>query len=108
MADKTNKIREIVARYTRQLETMGIHVERMLLFGSQSTGKQGPHSDIDLVVVSSDFRRISRIRRLELLGRAAARILEPIEAYGLSPEEADNPEPGSFMSEILSQAVAVQ
>ena len=107
MAHATSKIRKIAARYTRQLETMGIHVGRMLLFGSGAASRRGPDSDVDLVVVSRDFRRVPRIQRLEMLGRAVARILEPVEAYGLSPEEADHSQPGSFMDEILSRAVAI-
>lgn len=107
MAKPTGKIRKITARYSRQLEQMGIRVDRMLLFASHATSRNGPHSDIDLVVVSADFRRIPRIRRLETLGRAAARILQPIEAYGLSPEEAESPQPGTLLDDILARAVPI-
>jgi len=66
---------------------MGIHAERVLLFGSQVQGTATEGSDIDLFVVSSDWARYNQRERLEMLGIAAARILEPIQARGLTPEE---------------------
>jgi hypothetical protein len=46
--------------------------------------------------------------RLELLGIFAARILEPIQAYGFTPEELEKQQIGSFWVNILEyEAVMV-
>lgn len=77
----------IIERFKGQLIAMGIHPERFILFGSQARGESAAASDIDLVVISKDFGAKDIRERLELLGVAAARILEPIEALGVTPEE---------------------
>lgn len=77
----------IIERFKQQLIVMGVRPERLILFGSQAHGTGEAWSDIDLVVVSQDFADKDLRERLELLGVAAARILEPIEAFGVTPEE---------------------
>ena len=61
-------------------------------------------SDIDLIVVSRDFRGKGLRRRLELLGVAAARALVPIQALGYTPREIEEPEPGGLLHSILRGA----
>ena len=82
---------------------MGVHVERILLFGSYREGTQREGSDIDLVVVSSDFERLGLWDRLKTLGRAAGRILEPIEARGFTPQEVEERRMSSFWRHILDE-----
>ncbi|OQX53514.1 MAG: hypothetical protein B5M48_03275, partial [Candidatus Omnitrophica bacterium 4484_213] len=53
-------------------------------------------SDIDLLIVSDSFKRKNLRRRLEILGIAAARIMQPIEAYGVTPHEIESPQKVSF------------
>ncbi len=59
----------------------------LILFGSLAHGEAHQESDIDLVVISEDFYGKDLRERLEILGVAAARILEPIEAFGVTEEE---------------------
>jgi predicted nucleotidyltransferase len=87
MAEATSQLAEIIRRYRRELERMGIHCERVLLYGSQATGTAGEGSDIDLFVISQDWARYNERERLEMLGVAAVRLLEPIQARGITPEE---------------------
>jgi predicted nucleotidyltransferase len=87
MVEKTSELAIIVRRYCAELAKMGIHCDRVLVFGSQATGTATEGSDIDLFVVSPDWTGYSQRERLELLGVAAARILEPIQARGVTPEE---------------------
>ena len=54
-----------------------------------------------MLIVSSDFRGKNVRERLELLGIAAIRIMEPIQAFGLTPEEMASGEKSSFLKEIL-------
>ncbi len=44
-------------------------------------------SDIDLVVISDDFKNMNLRERLEILGLAAGQVFEPIEALGYTPKE---------------------
>lgn len=57
------------------------------MYGSYAKGKAREDSDIDLVVISSDFENMNVRERLETLGLAAGNILEPIEALGYTPKE---------------------
>lgn len=74
------QIKEIVEEYKQALNVLGINVERVLLYGSHALGNQREDSDIDLAVVSADFQTMNLRERLEVLGIAAARIMQPIEA----------------------------
>lgn len=94
----------IIPEYQRQLEKMGIHCEKVLLYGSYAQGKQQEGSDIDLVVISDDWKKYSRLERLELLGIAAARILQPIQAVGFTPEEIRGEDILPFWQEIIRTA----
>ena len=93
----------IIARYREALAGLGVRVERVYLYGSYKDGTQREGSDIDLVVVSSDFERFDDLKRLEALGVAAAGILEPIEAAGFTPEEIEEGKLTSFWKHVLEE-----
>ncbi|MBU0878889.1 MAG: nucleotidyltransferase domain-containing protein, partial [Candidatus Omnitrophica bacterium] len=46
--------KEIVEKYKRILLKRGIHVNRVILYGSYISGQSREDSDIDLLVVSDD------------------------------------------------------
>jgi hypothetical protein len=79
----------------------------VILFGSSLRGEAQEGSDIDLLIVSPDFARMNTRERLELLGLAAARIWEPVEAIGYTPEELSKAEPATLLEEILQTGVPV-
>jgi len=101
------KIAEIVKRYCDQLKQMGIHVERAILFGSHAHGSGTNGSDIDLLIVSPNFVGMNTRARLELLGIAAARLWQPIEAFGYTADELADVEPATLLEEILRTGVPV-
>lgn len=87
---------------------MGIRTEQALLFGSQAAGTAHEGSDIDLLIVSPAWAGHSERERLEILGIAAARILEPIQARGATREELESGGLSPFLRQVLEeQAVAV-
>ena len=108
MVKNTPKLNQIVERYREELARLGIHVTAMFLYGSYARNAHHEGSDIDFIVVSPDFARLNRRERLELLGTAAARILEPIQAYGLTPQEIEQHTLAPFWSDVLEhEAVPV-
>ncbi len=107
MAQTAPELEQIIQRYRRQLEQMGIRAEGVLLYGSRATGLAREGSDIDLIVISKDWGSLNRRERLELLGIAAARIMEPIQAQGFTPEEISHHHIQPFWEEILEFAVEI-
>ena len=108
MAETTPKLKRIVKRYRVQLEKMGIRPTRILLYGSQAAGTAREGSDIDLIVISGDWTKYNYRERLELLGIAAARILEPVQAQGFTPSEIKQKRIAPFWEQVMAeQAIAV-
>ncbi len=107
MAETTPELEGIIRRYRRELERMGIRCERMLLFGSQASGTAREGSDIDLFVISPDWARYGERERLELLGLAAVRLLEPIQARAATPEEIATHQLAPFWEQVLEEQAVV-
>jgi predicted nucleotidyltransferase len=101
MLKRRQKIKEIIERYKRELTNLGIRTEKIILYGSYAKGNPRQGSDIDLIVVSNDFKSFNLRERLELLGLAAGKVFEPIEAFGYTPKELKSEEKESFLGEIL-------
>lgn len=107
MHKKRSKIKRIVSNYLIELSKLGIKVQKVILYGSYARGKFRRDSDIDLIIVSDDFKRKNLRERLEILGIAAVRLMKPIEAYGVTPDEIKVPQTASFLEEALSSGVVV-
>jgi predicted nucleotidyltransferase len=103
MAETTPELKRIVKRYRIQLKKMGIRATRVLLYGSQASGTAHEGSDIDLIVISGDWEKYNRRQRLELLGIAAARILEPVQAQGFTPQEIKRKELSPFWQQVMKE-----
>lgn len=108
MAGVSSELATVTDQFRRELEKLGIHSREVLLYGSQRWGTATEGSDIDLIVVSPDWAAYNWRERLELLGVVAARLLQPIQAQGFTPEEISNREIGPLWQEILEkEAIAV-
>lgn len=86
---------------------MGIRPTRIMLYGSQATGTAREGSDIDLIVISGDWRKYSQRERLEMLGVAAARILEPVQAQGFTPGEIRRKQLTPFWEQVMKEQAVV-
>jgi uncharacterized protein len=85
-----NAVLNAIERLRMALDVGGVHVERIVLFGSWAHGAGTVDSDIDLVVISADFEGKSFWERLEDLARAHAEVFEPFDLVAMTPEEWDN------------------
>ena len=86
MATPGPEIADIIARYCAQLEAMGIRVERAILFGSHARGeaKDGSDiSDIDVLIVSSDFEALGHTRALGTAWHCCRTALATYRGHGL-------------------------
>lgn len=102
------KICHIINEYRRNLETTGINVKRIILYGSYALKRERDNSDIDLVVVSDSFKNMDTWERLCLLGRARTGINEPMEILGFTEEEFRAESAGTFIGdEVKNKGVAV-
>jgi predicted nucleotidyltransferase len=102
MVKTRSQIATAVRRYAKELQRLGIPVERILLYGSYRTGAPGPDSDLDLAVFSEafgapDYREFSGI-----LSEAKWNSEPMIEAIGFHPSVLEHVEPISFLHEIVS------
>ena len=108
MRDLDPRIVSIIEQYRMNLEVMGVHVRRLILYGSQAAGRAREDSDIDLMVVSDDLAGMDLWERLALLGRARMGIGCSMEIEGITEEEVKNAVAGSFLAEeILSKGIYV-
>lgn len=77
----------IIKQFEQALETAGIHVDQLILFGSHAAGTAREDSDIDLVVISSSFADKDYWERIDILSDAIYEVFAPIEATAFTPEE---------------------
>ena len=107
MTKARQEIKRIIKRYAIELEKLGIITKKIMIYGSYAKGHPREGSDIDLLVISEDFKGRNLRERLEILGLAAGRVFEPIEARGYTEEEIIDKERGSFLDEIVTNGIAV-
>jgi len=76
-----------VKKFKNALESINIRVDQLILFGSYAEGTAREDSDIDLVVISSNFSDKSYWERINILTDAIYQVFAPIEASAFTPDE---------------------
>lgn len=56
MAKVNNRAIELAKKFLEKLKSEGVNIERLYLYGSYAKGAEHKWSDIDIAVVSSDFK----------------------------------------------------
>lgn len=101
------ELRERLERYLAFLEE-NMRVQRAILFGSYVYGSPGRWSDIDLVILSPDFKGVPYPKRLEMLAMLAWRAgVGDIEALGFTPEEFEKASPASLLGEVRERGIVI-
>ncbi len=106
MATESRKVEIIIEKFKNELRRLGINPQRTILYGSYARGDQKEYSDIDIIVISDDFKDMNLRERLEILGLAGGRILEPVEALGYTEDEVEHSKEG-FLEEVLKSPSVV-
>jgi predicted nucleotidyltransferase len=85
------EIEEIINYFSNQLKADTVHVNKIILFGSQSDGSADAESDIDLCVISSDFEGKGILQRAKMVRHAEIETIKkyliPIDVVNMTPEE---------------------
>jgi predicted nucleotidyltransferase len=88
------QIVKIVNYLADEVRSNGIGITKIILFGSQAEGKPSAESDIDIAIVSADFRNKDIFQRSCMIKDAGAKTIRkfliPIDLVLLTPEELDS------------------
>ena len=85
------KVKAAIEFLERCLIEGGVTPTKIVLFGSQAKGKATKESDIDVVIISEDFRNKDILERAAMTKDAEIRTLRkfmiPLDIVTLTPEE---------------------
>lgn len=89
-----SKIIKIISFLADGLKSSGLNISKIILFGSYASAKSSRYSDIDVVIVSKDFRNRDIFKRIKLIKDAEIMTIKkymiPLDIITLTPEEMDN------------------
>lgn len=78
---------KIIGEFRQSLIAGGLHPTRLILFGSQVTGTTHEDSDIDLILISSDFAGQELWDRIQRTVPALMGVRTPMDVIPMTPEE---------------------
>lgn len=99
----STEVRKISLEFAAMLEANKIKVGKIILYGSYARGNPRDFSDIDLAIISTDFRGKNRLQIQEMIavavsGRKGAVVV--VEPIGYTPEEYAYAKRETFLGEI--------
>jgi len=98
----------VVKIFVEELKKRGIRPEEIFLYGSYARGTADDNSDIDVVVISTDFSKIPPVNRMSILSHAAWPTGATIEALGYTPQEiAQNGKDSILWEEIQKDSMPI-
>ena len=108
VAETRQTIKSIIRKYICNLESLGISIQKVIVFGSYAKGTFTKDSDIDIAVISNEFEKMRLWDKAKYLGRAARGIPYPIEAIGVSPSEFEKSRQGTLIDEVKRNGIEIQ
>ena len=86
-----NKAIAAVKFFEEQLKENKVEISKIILFGSQARGSDTAESDVDVVVISSNFRNKSIFKRLAMIKDAEIATIKkymiPLDVIMMTPDE---------------------
>jgi uncharacterized protein len=77
--------------FEKQLKAQKVNVTKIILFGSQARGNASAGSDVDIVLISKDFRNKGIFKRLALIKEAEIATIKkymiPLDVVMMTPDE---------------------
>lgn len=110
MVRNSTQAKKVAQEYIRSLKKL-LRIKRAFVFGSAATGKMSKHSDIDLIVISDDFKKMNLMQRLVFLSRFRGdRFLDwPMDIFGYTEEEFNKlAKDSSMFSEAKKEGVVIK
>ena len=78
---------KLINRFRQEIQDRGIIAQKIILFGSYSSGTSAAVSDIDVVIISDDFAGKGYWERIDILTDVIYAMSAPLEAVAMTPEE---------------------
>ncbi|MBA3036273.1 MAG: nucleotidyltransferase domain-containing protein [Desulfobacterium sp.] len=92
MAQK--RAEEVIQFFYDCLKEKKLNISKIIVFGSQARGTETEESDIDIIVVSEDFKRKNIFKRADMTKDAEIRTIRkfivPLDIITITPEEYEN------------------
>ncbi len=90
MATISAKSQQIAKNFVNALREK-LDVKKAILFGSSASGRAGKDSDIDLLIISDEFKKMPLIERLVFLSRSRGQKFSnwPMDILGYTQDEFD-------------------
>lgn len=89
-----SKAVEAIGFMKDRLRETGLNIEKIILFGSQTSGEATEESDIDIIVISRDFRNKDIFKRARLTKEAEIatirKFMIPFDILTMTPEEYES------------------
>ena len=93
-------VNNLIKEFRTLLVSSGIHVNEMVLFGSQVSGNVHEGSDIDMIIISDDFRDKDIFERFNMTMIAELETRKkfplPLDILTMTPEEFHSSKSGKF------------
>ena len=82
------RVKKFIKNYIKTLK-LQIKVKKVILFGSYACGRQHRDSDIDLIILSPDFKKMDFMERLIWLSKMRRKrfTTRPMDIFGYTSEE---------------------
>ncbi len=95
-----------IEKFIKLLKEENIIVEKVILFGSYAKGTYRKDSDIDLAIISPNFKEDECIENMALLLCKANKLKADIQTIPFSMEEYNDPK--GIMEEILNTGIELK
>lgn len=106
MVKVPSEVMNVIDDFIKLLQEENIKIEKVILFGSYAKGTQRKDSDIDLAIISPDFKEEECIKNMTLLLCKANLLKVDIQTIPFSIEEYN--EPKGIMEEILNTGIELK
>jgi len=106
MAQIPSEIIDLINEFIVLVKKDNIEIYKVILFGSYAKGDYNKHSDIDLAIVSPNFKEGEAIENMSNLLSKATELKADIQTFPFTIDEYNSPM--GIMEEILNTGIELQ